>query len=55
MHLYRIPLGALVAWSTLFAADAHAASDATTVNFAVLRDGTQIGNRDHARRSNRSR
>jgi uncharacterized protein DUF6134 len=43
MHLYRIPLGALVAWSTLFAADAHAASDATTVNFAVLRDGTQIG------------
>lgn len=43
MQLYRISLGALVASSTLFAAGAHAASDATTMNFAVLRNGAQIG------------
>ena len=43
MQLFRISLGALIAWSTLFAAGAHAASDATTMNFAVLRNGAQIG------------
>lgn len=43
MQLYRISLGALVASSTLFAAGALAGSDTTAMNFAVYRNGAQIG------------
>jgi hypothetical protein len=43
MQAARIVLGALAAAGTLFVVSAQARSDPTTINFAVTRNGAQIG------------
>ncbi|HEY6579412.1 MAG TPA: DUF6134 family protein [Rhizomicrobium sp.] len=43
MSVNRITAGALVATAALFAVPVDADTDDTTVNFAVMRDGAQIG------------